>query len=89
MVVLGEKLSRVPWATQPGWKVKSGALFLGSGESVQLYWVNLKGYHVQGLSAGSVHVAYIDWHEKGMCHVYQVSPVGFTSIQISVTLIYE
>jgi hypothetical protein len=30
MVVLGEKLEQVPRATQPGWEVESGALFLGS-----------------------------------------------------------
>jgi hypothetical protein len=30
MVVLGEKLRLVPWATQPGREVESGALFLES-----------------------------------------------------------
>jgi hypothetical protein len=30
MVVLGEKLRRVSWATQSGWEVESGALFLRS-----------------------------------------------------------
>jgi hypothetical protein len=30
MAVLGEKLSRVPRATQPGWEVESGVLFLGA-----------------------------------------------------------
>jgi hypothetical protein len=31
MVGFGEKLMRVPRATQQGWEVESGALFLGSG----------------------------------------------------------
>jgi hypothetical protein len=60
MAVLGEKLRRVPRTTQPGWEVESGALFLGSSESVQLYWVGVKGCRVWGLSTGSVCRAYMD-----------------------------
>jgi hypothetical protein len=37
----------------------------------------------------SVRVAYVDWREKRMCHVYQVSPIECTSIQITATLRYE
>jgi hypothetical protein len=64
MIVLGEKLRWVSRATQPGWEVESGALFLGSSESVQLYWVSVKGCHVRGPPAGSVRMAYVDWHVK-------------------------
>jgi hypothetical protein len=49
----------------------------------------MKGCHVQELPVGSVRVAYMDWHGKRMCHVYQVSPVECTSIQIIATLRYE
>jgi hypothetical protein len=42
-----------------------------------------------GTVAGSVQVAYVDYREKRMCHVYQVSPAGYTSIRISATLGYE
>jgi hypothetical protein len=59
MAVLGEKLMRIPWTTQPGWEVESGALFLESCESVQLCWVSVKGYHVRGLPVGSVYRAYV------------------------------
>jgi hypothetical protein len=46
MVVLGEKLRRVLQATQPGWEVESGALFLRSSTSVQPYWQLMKGCYV-------------------------------------------
>jgi hypothetical protein len=48
-----------------------------------------KDCHVWGLPIGSVCVAYVDWREKRMCHVYQVSLAGCTSIQIIMTLGYE
>jgi hypothetical protein len=48
-----------------------------------------KGCHVRGPPIKSVGVAYVDWHGKRMCHVYQVSIVVCTSIQIAVTLRYE
>jgi hypothetical protein len=47
---------------------------------------SMKGCDVQGLSAGSIYVAYVDWREKHICRVDQISPVGCTSIQITVTL---
>jgi hypothetical protein len=74
MAVLGEKLRRVPWTTQPGREVESGALFLGSSESVQLCWVGVKGYCVRGPLAGSVRRAYVDWRGKRMCRVGWVFP---------------
>jgi hypothetical protein len=74
MVVLGEKLRRVLWTTQSGWEVESGALFLGSGESVQLCWVSVKGCHVRGPLAGSIRRAYVDWREKRTWRVGQVFP---------------
>jgi hypothetical protein len=43
MIVLGEKLRWVPWATQSGWEVESRALFLESSASVQPYWWLTKG----------------------------------------------
>jgi hypothetical protein len=64
MAVLGEKLRQVPQTTQPGWEVESGALFLESSKSVQLYWVSVKGCHVRGPPAGRVRQAYMDWHGK-------------------------
>jgi hypothetical protein len=64
MAVLGEKLRRVPRTTQSGWEVESGALFLGSSESVQLCWVSVKGCHVQGSLVGNVCRAYVDWCAK-------------------------
>jgi hypothetical protein len=69
--------------------VDSGALFLGSGESVQLCWVSVKGCHIRGLPTESVCVAYVDWCKKRMCHVYQVSHTWCISIQIVATFGYE
>jgi hypothetical protein len=89
MVVLWEKLSRVPRATHPGWEVESGALFLRSSEYVQLCWVNMKGCHAWGLFTESVYVMYMDRRKKRTYHVYQVSFVGCTSIRIAATLGYE
>jgi hypothetical protein len=60
MAVLGVKLGRVPRTTQLGWVVESGALFLGSSESVQLCWVGVKGCRVRGPPAGSVRRVYVD-----------------------------
>jgi hypothetical protein len=39
-----------------------------------------------GLLVGSIHVAYVNWHENRVCHVYQVSPVGCTSYEPFVVL---
>jgi hypothetical protein len=49
----------------------------------------VKSRHVRGLPVGSVLVAYMDWCEKRMYHVYQVSPTGCTLIRIIMTLKYE
>jgi hypothetical protein len=49
VVVLGEKLRQVPWATQLGWEVALEALFLGSSASVQLCWFSVKGFPLQGV----------------------------------------
>jgi hypothetical protein len=89
MVVLGEKLMWVPRATQSGWEVELGALFLRSSASVQPCW----RLYERLLFAN--HVRYI-WSrvirgprvECVWC-VDQVSPTGCTSIQIIVTLRYE
>jgi hypothetical protein len=74
MAVLGEKLRRVPWTTQLGWEVESGALFLGSSESVQLCWVSVKDCHVRGPPTESVHRAYVDWRGKRTWRVGRVFP---------------
>jgi hypothetical protein len=74
MAMLGEKLRWVPWTTQPGWEVESGALFLGSSESVQLCWVSVKGCHVWAPPVGSIHRVYVDWCEKRMWRVGRVFP---------------
>jgi hypothetical protein len=50
--------------------VESGALFLGSGESVQLCWVSVKGCHVWGLSVESMRLAYVDRRKKRTWHMY-------------------
>jgi hypothetical protein len=60
MAVLGEQLRRVMRITQLGWEMESGALFLGSNESIQLCWVSVKGCHIRGLPAGSVRDLYVD-----------------------------
>jgi hypothetical protein len=72
MAVLGKKMRRVLRTTQPGWEVESGALFLRSSESVQLYWVSVKGCHVRGPPTGSVRRAYMDWRGKRTWRVGQV-----------------
>jgi hypothetical protein len=74
MAVLGEKLRRVPWTTQPGWEVESRALFLRSSPSVQPCWWLMKGYHIRGPPTGSVCRAYVDWHGKRTYRVGQVFP---------------
>jgi hypothetical protein len=60
MVMLREKLRRIPQTTQSGKEGESGVLFLSSSESVQLCYVNVKGYHVRRPPTGSVRVAYVD-----------------------------
>jgi hypothetical protein len=67
MTVLGEKLRRVPWTTQPSWEVEPEALFLGTSASVQPYWWLAKGCHVQRPPAGSVRRVCMDWCGKRIC----------------------
>jgi hypothetical protein len=74
VVVLGEKLRRVPRTTQTVSEVESGAFFLGSSESVQLCWLSVTGRHVWGPPTGNVRVTYVDWHGKCTCCVDQVFP---------------
>jgi hypothetical protein len=54
--------------------IVSGALFLGSRDSVQLCRWLVEGYHIRGLPAGSVRQTYVDWCGKRTCRVGQVSP---------------
>jgi hypothetical protein len=54
--------------------IVSGALFLGSSDSAQLCRWLMKGCHVWGPPAGSVHRMYTHWHGKHMCHVGRVFP---------------
>jgi hypothetical protein len=72
--LLGEKLRWVPRATQPGWEVESGALFLRSSEFVQLCWVGVKGCRVRGPPVGNVHRMYVDCRGKHTCRVGRVFP---------------
>jgi hypothetical protein len=74
MSFLGEKLSWVPRATQPGWEVESGTLFSGAIVSVQPYRWLVKGCHVQGPPAGSIRRAYVDWRGKRTYHIGRVFP---------------
>jgi hypothetical protein len=68
MAVLGEKLRHVPHATQSGREVESGAFFLGSSSSNQLYWVTLKGCHVRGTAC-----------EKHLCGVHGLKQEAYMS----------
>jgi hypothetical protein len=54
--------------------IVSRALFLGSSDSVWLCRWLVKGYHVRGPSAGSVHWAYVDWCGKCTCRIGRVFP---------------
>jgi hypothetical protein len=89
IVVLEEKLRRVPWATQSGWEVESGALFLRSS-SIRptllttcerlLYTDYVKYVWSRAICRPSVECVWC---------VDQVSPIGCTSIWIAVILRYE
>jgi hypothetical protein len=89
IVVLEEKLRRVPWATQPGWEVESGALFLRSS-SIRpmllmtcerlLYTDHVKYVWSRAIRRPSVECVWC---------IDQVSPIGCTSIWITVILRYE
>jgi hypothetical protein len=54
--------------------IVSGALFLGSSDSVQLYRWLVEGCHVRGPPTGSVRRAYMDWRGKRMCRVGRIFP---------------
>jgi hypothetical protein len=61
------------WSVGVLWIV-SGALFLGSSDSVQLCRRLMKGCHIRGLPVGSIRQAYMDWHGNHMCRVDRVFP---------------
>jgi hypothetical protein len=90
MVVVGEKLGMDPWI---GHLMCCGSerepFFLGAVDPFNSIDDFVKGYHVRGLPAGSVCVAYVNWPGKSTCHVYQVSPAECTSIRIATILRYE
>jgi hypothetical protein len=69
--------------------IVSGALFLGSSDSVQLCRRLVEGCHVRGPPAESIRQAYVDWCGKRTCRVDRVSPAGYTLIRIAATLGYE
>jgi hypothetical protein len=54
--------------------IVSGALFLRSGDSVQLCRRLVKGCHVRGPPEGSVRRTYVDWRVKRTCHVGRIFP---------------
>jgi hypothetical protein len=89
MVVLGRETEAGPASHLVGLRGGVGSTFVGSSESIQLCWVSVKGCHVWGLTAGSIRVAYVEWHRKRTCCVYQAFLAGCTSIRIAVTLRYE
>jgi hypothetical protein len=57
--------------------------------SIQIYRQLMKGCHVRGLSAGSVHRVYVDCVESVRVMLIGFSHVGCTSIRIIATLEYE
>jgi hypothetical protein len=70
-------------------RIMSGALFLGSSDSVQSCRWLVECCHIRGPPVGSVRWVYVDWRGKRMCRVGWVSPAGCTSIRIAATLGYE
>jgi hypothetical protein len=90
MIVVGEKLGMNLWIGQLAC-CGSGRMPFFSGIVDLFNSVNdfVKGCHVRRLLVGRVRVAYMDWHEKRTCHVYQVSPAGCTLIRSIMTLRYE
>jgi hypothetical protein len=54
--------------------IVSGALFLGSSDSVQPCRWLVEGCHVRGPPVGSVRWAYVDWRGKRTCRVGRVFP---------------
>jgi hypothetical protein len=55
-------------------EIVSGAIFLGSSDSVQLCRWLMEGCHVRGPPAWSVRQVYVDWCGKRTCHVGRVFP---------------
>jgi hypothetical protein len=87
MAGLGEKLGTDPWIGQPACcGLYREPFFSGAVGSVQICRCLTKGCHIRGPLTGSVRWAYVDWRGKHTCRVGQVSPVGCTSIRITVTL---
>jgi hypothetical protein len=89
MVVLGEKLRRVPWATQPGREVELGELFLRSSRIRATLLTTsermLYADKVRYVLSSAIHAPTVEI----MWHVDQVSPARCLSIQITTTLRYE
>jgi hypothetical protein len=62
------------WITQPGCGLCREPFFSVAVESVQhCRWLT-EGCHIRGLPVGSVCGAYVDWHGKCKCRVYQIFP---------------
>jgi hypothetical protein len=77
----GEKLGGDLQIGQPAcWRCSRESLFF-SGVVTLSNAINdsTKSYHIWGLPAESVQVAYVDWREKCTCHVYQVSSNRYDS----------
>jgi hypothetical protein len=90
MVVVGEKLCMDPQIGQPTCcELEQEPFFSGVVALSNAVDDIVKGCHIWRQPIGSVRVAYVDWREKLICRVDQVSPVWCTSIQIVVTLVYE
>jgi hypothetical protein len=71
----GEKLGMDPWIGQPAcWRLCREPFFSGAVRSVQICRCLMKGCHVRGPPAGSVHRAYVDWRGKRTCRVGRVFP---------------
>jgi hypothetical protein len=86
-LLLGEKLGWVSRAPKSGWEVELGALFFRTSASVQLYWVSLKGCHIQGLPTGSIRVVYLDWRRKHMAtNLWDMATISNTGHTIIVGL---
>jgi hypothetical protein len=89
MAVLGEKLRWVPWATQPGWEVESGALFLESSSIhptlLMTHEMLLYADHVRDVWSRAIREPSV----RCVWHVDRVSPTGCTSIRIAATFRYE
>jgi hypothetical protein len=71
----GEKLGTNPWIGQSACcGLCQEPFFSGAMGSIQICRRLVKGCHVQGLPAGSVRWAYVDWRGKHTYHVGRVFP---------------